>query len=184
LTESGPGITIWIGGDAATFDEVRPVLDVIADHVTYCGGVGHAQITKLVNNLVTQSLVVALGEALTLGVAEGVPLEVLRVALRYGTAQSRVLDEMLPFGVFQGDHRPGLRLDLAIKDLDLVRDLARRRGSDLPLSEKTREAYLEAAARGWGGLSSHAVLRLSEERAGTELRSMVPDAPPETDPLA
>jgi len=181
---SGPGITVWIGGDAATFDEARPMLDAMADHLTWCGGVGHAQVTKLINNLITQSMTVVLGEALALGLREGVPLEILRTALRHGTAQSRLLDEMLPFGAFQGDWRPGLRLDLAIKDLRLARELARRHGVELPVSERSLEAYLEAGERGWGGLNAHAVVRLAEERSGVELRSTLPDAESERDPLA
>ena len=39
-----------------------------------------------------------------------------------------------------------------------------------------RRTYSEAEGRGWGGLSSHAVLRLVEEAAGLELRSPIFEA--------
>jgi 3-hydroxyisobutyrate dehydrogenase len=175
LTPKGPQLVIWIGGDADTFDEARPLLDTIADRVTWCGGPGHAQITKLVNNLVTQSLAVALGEALSLGVGAGVPLEVLRGALHQGTAQSRLLDEMLPFSVFREDWKPGLRLDLAVKDLRLALELADESEMKLPLAKRALKEYERALEKGWGDLSCHSVIRLAEERSGVTLRPLLPD---------
>lgn len=178
LTESGARLTMWVAGNADTYDRARPVLDGLVDEITFCGGVGSGQVTKLVNNLVTQSLAVLLGEALTLGVCGGVPLEVLRSALHRGTAQNRLLDEMLPFSAFQGDWKPGLRVDLALKDLRLATELARSQGVDTALADVALARYAEAMERGWEGISAHAVLRLAEERAGVELRSALPDELP------
>jgi 3-hydroxyisobutyrate dehydrogenase len=175
LTERGPLLVMWIGGDADLFDEMRRVLETLADRVAWCGRVGDAQVVKLVNNLVTQSLAVSLGEALTLGVRAGLQLETLRAALRQGTAQSRLLDEMLPFSAFRGDWRAGLRLDHAAKDLELATELAREHELKLPLTRRAIKEYRRAIERGWGDLSCHAVLRLAEERAGVELRSLLPD---------
>lgn len=175
LTEGGPLLVMWIGGDADLFDECRPLLETLADRVSWCGGVGHAQITKLVNNLVTQSLAVTLGEALTLGVRAGVQLESLRGALRQGTAQNRLLDEMLPFSAFRGEWKPGLRLDLAAKDLDLAAGLAEEHDMKLPLTRRVIKEYGRALERGWGAESCHAVLKLAEDRAGVKLRSILPD---------
>ena len=175
LTERGPLLVMWIGGDADLFDEFRPLLETLADRLSWCGGVGHAQITKLINNLVTQSLAVTLGEALTLGVRAGVQLESLRGALRQGTAQNRLLDEMLPFSAFRDEWRPGLRLDLAAKDLGLATDLAAEHGLKLPLTKRVVKEYQRALEQGWAGSSCHSVLKLAEERAGVTLRSILPD---------
>lgn len=168
--DGSPHIVLWIGGDADYFDLARPVLDVLADHITYCGGVGHGQITKLVNNLVTQSMTVILGEALSLGVKSGVQLEVLCAALHHGTAQSRLLDEMLPLSLFRGDWTPGLRLDLALKDLRLAGELAREAGVGLPVNDLATTFYEQAEGKGLGELSAHAVARLIEEAHGVQLR--------------
>jgi 3-hydroxyisobutyrate dehydrogenase len=168
--ESGYRLVMWVGGNADYFDLARPVLDVLADEVAYCGRMGNAQITKLVNNQVALSLGVVLGEALTLGVRAGVPLEVLRIALRQGTAQSRMLDEMLPASVFRDNWEPGLRLDLALKDLALLAELAEANGIELPVAGRVTDAYRRASERGWDACSAHSVIRLAEEATGVELR--------------
>ena len=151
-------------------DRARPVLEVLADEMAYCGRMGDAQIAKLVNNHVALSLGVVLGEALTLGVRAGVPLEVLRIVLRQGTAQSRMLDEMLPASVFRNRWEPGLRLDLARKDLALVAKLAQDSEVELPVADLVAECYRRASERGWDSRSAHSVIRLAEEAAGVELR--------------
>ena len=85
--ETGYRLVMWVGGNADYFDLARPVLDVLADEIAYCGRMGNAQIAKLVNNHVALSLGVILGEALTLGVRAGVPLEVLRIVRRDGLVE-------------------------------------------------------------------------------------------------
>jgi 3-hydroxyisobutyrate dehydrogenase-like beta-hydroxyacid dehydrogenase len=107
------------------------------------------------------------------GVGAGASVDLLRAALHEGTAQTRMLDELLHASVLRGDFRPGLRLDLAIKDLDLVAELFEATGVGTELLERVRALYREAATRGWGDRSAHAVVRLFEESVGTTLRSKI-----------
>jgi len=169
--DAAPSLTIWVGGHVDHFDRARPLLDVLADRVIYCGGAGHAQVVKLVNAAVTHTLTAALGEALCLGVAGGVDLDVLRTALHHGTAQNRVLDELLPSSVFRGNFEAGLRLELAARDLELAEGLAVEAGLEPSLIRRTIERFAEARGRGWAEASAHAVIRLNEEEAGVSLRS-------------
>lgn len=169
-------LVMWVGGNVDHFDLARPLLDALAERVVYCGGPGAGQTTKLVNNLIAHSLVALVGQALGLGMRAGVPLDVLRAALHHGTAQNRVLDDLLPESAFRGEYRPGLRLDLAAKDLDLARDLARAHGIEAPCFEPARELLARAEERGFSDRSLHAVLQLLEEDLGVEYRSLqMPD---------
>lgn len=167
-----PELVLWIGAPVDPFDLARPVLDVLGDRVVYCGGVGAGQITKLVNNLIAGALLGIVGEALALGVRAGANLDALSTALQHGTAQNRILDELFPATLFQGDFRPGLRLDLARKDLELAERLAAEHGLELASAGPVRELFDEAAARGWEDRTAHVVVRLIEERTGARLRSM------------
>jgi 3-hydroxyisobutyrate dehydrogenase len=172
----GPGraeegdLSLWVGGEEAIFERLRPLLAVVGRHLLYCGPVGCGQITKLVNNLTSQCVNLVLGETLSLGVRAGVPLETLCAALATGTAQTRALDELMPRGLFRGNLEPGFRLDLAAKDVRLATDLARELGLPLPLANLVDQVYVAAQARGLGSLSSHAVVRLVEEATGVTLR--------------
>ncbi len=164
-------LTLWVAGRVSTYARMRPLIDTFAPYALYCGPTGNAQIVKLVNNHATLAALVSLGDALAMGVAAGVPLETLRSALAWGTAQSRLLDELLPQSVFAGDWRPGYRLDLAEKDIRLAQDLARANQADLQSAEPVLRAMREAHARGWSELSVHVLCRLAEERFGIRLRA-------------
>ncbi len=163
-------LTLWIGAPAALYARHRELLGQMAEHVVWCGPVGHGQLVKLVNNLVTLQFSTVLGDALCLGVKAGVPLEVLRLALFWGTAQNRLMDDLFPWSVFVGDFRPGYTVELAAKDFALARDLAAAHDVPLPSAAPLAEAFDAARARGWDQLSVHSLLGLSEDAAGVELR--------------
>jgi 3-hydroxyisobutyrate dehydrogenase-like beta-hydroxyacid dehydrogenase len=171
---SGQRLTLFASGNADHFAAAGPLLRVLADHVHYVGGPpGKGQVVKLVNNLVTDALTVILGDALALGLKCGIPIELLHATLHDGTAQSRLLDDLLPISVFRGDWRPGLRLDLALKDLGLAQALAGETGVEQGLLEAVRTRFERARARGWGDLSADVVLRLVEESAGVSYVSPI-----------
>jgi len=171
---AGPQLALFVAGNADHFDLAAPLLRTLAEHVHYVGGPpGTGQAVKLVNNLVSHCLTVILGDALALGLKSGVPIELLRSALHDGTAQSRLLDELLPASAFRGDWRPGLRLELALKDLALAEELAEETGIPQSLLREVQARFEEARARGWGAHSSHAVLRLVEESAGVSYVSPI-----------
>jgi len=170
---AGATLVMFAAGDANYFDLARPALEVMVERIVFCGSVGQGQIAKLVNNLVTHSLTVLVGEALALGVRAGASLDILHSALHHGTGYTRLLDEMLPASALRGDWRAGLKLDLARKDLDLAVDLATEHDVRLTAIDSVQDLYGEAARRGWGELSAHAVIRLIEESFGVELRSQI-----------
>lgn len=170
VSERGADLVVWVGGHVDHVELARPVLSDIADRVVLCGGLGQGQVTKLVNNLVSHVLTVVIGDALVMGVRAGGSLELLRAALHEGTAQTRLLDELLPPSVFHGDWTPGLRMTLAEKDLRLAAELAEETGVEVTALDAIRGAYRRGIGKGWGDLSMYAVIRLAEEAAGVELR--------------
>jgi 2-hydroxy-3-oxopropionate reductase len=180
-SERGTEVVLWVGGNVDHFALARPVLADFAERITYCGGLGQGQLAKLVNNLVTHVLTVVIGDALVMGVRAGGSVDLLRAALHDGTAQSRLLDELLPASVFRGDWRPGLQLTLAEKDLRLVAELAAEVGVEITALDAIREVYRRAEEKGWGGLTMYAVIRLAEEAAGTSLRSPIFERLPSSD---
>lgn len=163
-------LTLWVGGRPTTYARLRPVLGAIAKCVLYCGPAGNAQVVKLVNNVTTLAFARVLGETLSLGVRAGVPLETLRAALAWGTAQNRLSDEHFGNSVFAGNWRPGYRVDLAKKDVLLARELAAEAGAPLGLADDLLEATAELERRGWSDRSIHSLVRLAEEAADVELR--------------
>lgn len=163
-------LTLWVGGPAALYAEHRALLGHVAEHVIFCGPVGHAQIVKLVNNIITLAFSVILGEGLCLGIKAGVPLEILRLALFWGTAQNRLMDDLFPFSVFSGNWRPGYTTEMAEKDWNLALELAREAQSPLLTMGFLGPCFTRAREKGWSDISVHSLVRLCEEASGVTLR--------------
>src|SRR5215469_12052707 len=58
-------LAIWVGGDRASFDRYKPVLDAIGDQACYVGPIGSATVAKLVHNCAGYMLQRALSEVFT-----------------------------------------------------------------------------------------------------------------------
>ena len=69
-------LTLMVGGDAAVLDVARPALEPFAGLIVHAGGPGVGQVVKLCNQLVYAAQMLAVAEASTLAVKEGVDLGV------------------------------------------------------------------------------------------------------------
>ncbi len=167
--ESGR-LAVMVGGDRAAFDRCKPMLDAIGDHVVYCGASGTGSATKLVNNMISLSLNMLLGEALALGVKAGVDLGTLVDVVQSSSGATWKLGNNYPKFLFKGNFEPGFALDLGAKDLRLGTSLAKELGMPLDLANLVEQRFVEAQARGWGRLHADVVVKLIEERTGVELR--------------
>lgn len=149
-------LSIMVGGSAAAFKRVLPVLRVLGRNVTHVGDAGAGQITKACNQIVVALTIEAVGEALTLAAKSGVDPWKVRQALRGGFAQSRVLD--LHGGrALEHQYQPGARLSLHRKDLGIATETAARLGVSLPATSMVQNMMDELIAQGAGSLD-HAIL--------------------------
>ncbi|MCS7207815.1 MAG: NAD(P)-dependent oxidoreductase [Dehalococcoidia bacterium] len=164
-------LAVLVGGDEGVFTRVKPLLDAIGTKVFYCGPSGAGSVCKIVNNLISLSLNVLIGEAFTIGVKAGVPTRILYEAVTRSSGDNARLRRGLRNQLFKGDFRPGFAVDLALKDVRLGLELARELDVPVDLLALVEQKYLEAHNRGWGQRNSDAVVLLQEERAKVELRA-------------
>ena len=155
-------LTIMVGGDASVLDEMRPVLDRLGRQVVYMGGHGAGQIAKACNQLALLVNAEGVAEALALGARCGLDPQTLRQALLGGIAASRVLDV---FGerMAQRQFTPGMATRLYDKDLDIVLDLAREAGQQLPAAVVVRKHLDDMVARGDADKDLAALIRIVAE---------------------
>jgi 2-hydroxy-3-oxopropionate reductase len=111
-------LSIMVGGDAADFTAVKPILDVMGnpDKVVHIGESGAGQLCKLCNQMVIGGTLVAVAEALALARKAGVDAAKVREALLGGFAQSRVL-EVHGERALKGTYKPGFKTHLYAKDM-------------------------------------------------------------------
>jgi len=163
-------LALLVGGDRATFDRFRPVLDAIGDQLFYIGPIGAGSIAKLVHNCAGYAIQAALAEVFTMGVKGGVdPLELWAAVRQCSLGRMRTFDR-LGNQFLQGKFDPpDFALKLAHKDVTLATELAREIGVPMRIANLTHAEMTEALGRGWGERDSRSFMLLQEERAGVKI---------------
>jgi 2-hydroxy-3-oxopropionate reductase len=162
--ESGT-LTIMAGGEEAAFQQALPVLRAMGTTITHVGPSGAGQTLKLCNQLICGINIQAICEALALARASGVDLGILRQVLMGGSAGSWMLDKLGP-GMIARDTHAGFRIDLMLKDLKLVQELAFELSVPLPATSLVTSQYLDARSHGEGGNGNQALFTVYDRMAG------------------
>ncbi len=140
-------LTVMAGGDAATLDEVRPLLACFAERIVYLGPTGAGHFTKLINQVVYLGYVALVCEATAAADAYGIARNELLDVLRHsvgGAPLSTKWDERL----LNGDRTPGFQLARVLKDLRLGAAAYDGTGSAGPIFAAALAAFESAAANG------------------------------------
>jgi 2-hydroxy-3-oxopropionate reductase len=150
-------LSIMVGGPAATFERMQPLLAALGKNIVRVGDSGAGQIAKACNQIVVALTIEAVAEALALAEASGVDPARVRAALLGGFAQSRILDVHGQRMIAQ-DFVPGFTSALHRKDMQIVDRAARQAGVTLPGARLALDRFDELCARGDGG-KDHSALR-------------------------
>jgi 3-hydroxyisobutyrate dehydrogenase/2-hydroxy-3-oxopropionate reductase len=164
LAEAGQ-LTLMVGGAADDLEHARSALEPLAKAIVHVGPLGSGAAMKLAVNTVIFGLNEALAEGLVLAESAGIDR-----SLAYG-----VIAESAAGAPFVGYKRDAFvtpdaipvafSIDLALKDLRLIIDLAERLGVSVPQSIVNQEILEEASAQLGGGRDASAVAVHLRERA-------------------
>ena len=156
LSEAEAGtLQIFVGGDHALFERVRPLLAELGSPV-HVGPLGAGAAAKLVANLTLLGTLGLLGEAVALADGLGLSREATWEVLD-GTPLAGQAERRRP-AVDSGEYPLRFALALARKDADLVAQAAAAASLELPLASAARDWFAEAEAAGWGEFDYSAVL--------------------------
>jgi 3-hydroxyisobutyrate dehydrogenase len=167
-------LTVMVGGDGATLDEIRPVLGPLAGLVVHVGGPGMGQVVKLCNNLIYAAQMVATAEATALAVRSGVDMEKLLEVLLHSTGDCTAVRTRLPVpGILpespaSNGWKPGFMTDLMAKDLDLALAYGARAGVPLTSTATARQVLTAASTAGYGREDFSALAKIVLRNAGVE----------------
>ncbi|MBI3742980.1 MAG: NAD(P)-dependent oxidoreductase [Chloroflexi bacterium] len=165
-------MSLLAGGDKATYERIKPVLDLLGDKPVYCGPSGSGIITKLCHNLFAYILQWSMAEVLTLGVKAGVELPVLIEGIsKSGMGKNPPFEQWRKGTVITNfDPDPfGFALELAHKDVKLACELASEFMVPLDMGTIAEQRLMEAVNRGWGKKKAAVYRTLQEDRAGVRL---------------
>ncbi len=143
-------LMIMAGGDAATVDQVRPVLEAIGSPVLYVGDSGAGATMKLVINSIVFATSQAAAEALVMAERSGVDRTVAYDTICQSAAAAPVLKYRRDWYIHPGEMPVSFTIDLAIKDLDLITGHAAGVGTTLPAAAESLAVLRSAADAGMG----------------------------------
>lgn len=164
-------LSLWVGGDKATYDRLLPVIQAIGDKPDYVGPIGAGSVAKLVHNCAGYAIQTALAEVFTMGVKAGVEPLALYKAVRNGAqGRRRTFDGMIENFLPHTFDPASFMLKLAHKDVTLATALGREVNVPMRVANLALADLTEALNRGWGDRDSRVAMVLQEERAGVEVR--------------
>lgn len=159
-------LTFIVGGAAQVLERARPVLQAMGKNIFHVGDNGAGQVAKLCNNMALGVIMAVTGEALALGVAQGLDPAVLSQMMAVSTGRSWATEVcnpwpgVLPNAPASRDYSGGFGNDLMLKDLGLVAESAVQAGVSIPLGELARNLYAMNSQAGNGALDFSSVIKL------------------------
>jgi 3-hydroxyisobutyrate dehydrogenase/2-hydroxy-3-oxopropionate reductase len=140
-------LTVMCGGDKASFERVKPVINAFARAVTLLGASGAGQLAKMVNQIAIAGLVQGLSEAIAFGQRAGLDMKAVLEVIGKGAAQSWQMDNRGKT-MIEGKFDYGFAVDWMRKDLGLVLDEAKRNGSRVPVTALVDQFYADVQQAG------------------------------------
>ncbi|MEB3370562.1 3-hydroxyisobutyrate dehydrogenase [Saccharopolyspora mangrovi] len=147
-------LTFMVGGEAADFESVEPILNVMGKRAVHCGASGAGQATKICNNLILGISMIGVSEAFVLGEALGVSHEALFNVASTATGQCWALNTNcpvpgpVPTSPANSDFDPGFATALMVKDLGLSQRAADGAGVATALGKHAHELYVHYYEQG------------------------------------
>jgi 3-hydroxyisobutyrate dehydrogenase len=163
-------LTVMVGADPDVFDRARPFLASFGKLIVHVGAVGAGDTLKAVNQVLLASNILTLGEALTAMVKAGVDPRRGVDVLNASSGRSFVSESLVPDRVLTGAWPKTFRLALLDKDVGIALDLIGQLGLEAPVLAQVRAVLGRARTALGEGADYLEAIRLSEERAGVEVR--------------
>ena len=157
-------LSIMVGGDAAVFDRIRPLFELMGKNITRIGDNGDGQTCKIANQIIVALNIAAVGEALVFASKAGADPAIVRQALLGGFASSRVL-EVHGERMIKRTFTPGFRIALHQKDLNLALEGARALSLALPQTAGAAQLMQTCAALGHAQADHSALVMALESMA-------------------
>lgn len=162
-------LTVMVGGDAATLEAVRPVLEVFGKRIVHCGAIGAGDAVKAVNNALLAIHLWSAAEGLVALRQAGVAPEVALDVINASSGRSNASMNLFPERVLTRAFPRTFRLALLDKDIGIAAQVAREQKVAAPLLQLTADLF-RAAHVAMGEEADHVeVVKYVERLAGARI---------------
>ena len=153
-------MTMMTAGKPEAYAVAEPLLNAMAAKVYKLGGsAGAGSQVKIINQLLAGVHIAAAAEAMALGLREGVNAEALYEVITHSAGNSWMFENRMAH-VLAGDYTPLSAVDIFVKDLGIVLDVARASKFPLPLSSTAHQMFMQASTAGFAKEDDSAVIKI------------------------
>ncbi len=162
-------LTYMASGEDAAFAKAKPLLDATAKTVWRLGDTaGLGATMKVVHQLLAGAHIAVAAEAMALGIKAGLEPQQLYDIVTTAAGNSWMFENRMAH-VLAGDETPTSAVDIFVKDLGLVTDLAREASFPAPMAAQAMQLFIAASAQGHGGKDDAFVIRAYQALTGIKL---------------
>lgn len=151
-------LSIMVGGDQAAYEAAKPLFDVMGSNSVLIGAIGSGQVTKSCNQILVANALMGVCEALLLAEKNGLDLHKVIDAVAGGAAQSFQLEKLGPL-IVDENYQPGFMVDLIVKDLHIVQQVAEASGLSLTATNLLTEYFENRQQQGDGVEGTPALMK-------------------------
>lgn len=165
-------LTILASGTAAAFAKARPALDAMAGKLYELGdAAGTGAAFKMVNQLLAGVHIAAACEAMAFAAKQGLELAKVYEVITASAGNSWMFENRVPH-ILAGDYRPLSAVEIFVKDLGIIQDMARSARYPVPVAAAALQMYLATAGAGMGRDDDSSLARTYAALSG----AVLPDA--------
>ena len=162
-------LTVLASGSSVAFARARPALDAMAAKLYELGDeAGAGAAFKMINQLLAGVHIVAASEAMTFAAKQGLDLKKVYDVITASAGNSWMFENRMK-QVLDGDYRPRSAVEIFVKDLGIIQDMARNARFPVPVSAAALQMFLMTAAAGMGRDDDASVARMYARVTGTKL---------------
>ena len=153
-------MTMMTSAKPDAYAKAYQVLEAMAGKVYRLGDrAGAGSKVKVINQLLAGVHIAAAAEAMALGLREGVDPKALYEVITHSAGNSWMFENRMAH-VIAGDYTPLSAVDIFVKDLGLVLDMARSSKFPLPLSSTAHQMFMQASTAGYAKEDDSAVIKI------------------------
>jgi len=150
-------LAIMVGGKKEIFDTVLPLFQLMGQTISFMGGAGAGQHTKMCNQILVAGTMIGVCESLLYADKAGLDQQSVIDIIGKGAASCWSINNLGP-RIVSGNFEPGFIVEHFIKDMGIALQEAEAVGLSLPGLALVHNLYLEVKAQGHGRLGTHALM--------------------------
>jgi 3-hydroxyisobutyrate dehydrogenase len=155
-------LAIMVGGEAAAFEQCRPLFEAMGQTVALMGPAGAGQATKLANQILVAGNMIGACEALLYARRAGLDQQAVIDVIGKGAAGSWTINHLGP-RMARRDFAAGFFVEHFVKDMGIVLEECERMNLALPGLALVRQLYVALKAQGHGRSGTQALLLALEK---------------------